>query len=474
MRERGKDLEIRISVRGLVEFLLRSGDIDNRRKVSAEDAMSEGSRIHRMIQRRMGSGYHAEVSMKHCCDFGNYSLLVEGRADGVMDTSPVTIDEIKGTYRDLGRMKGPDPVHLAQAKCYACFYAMDNGQEEMKVRMTYCNLDTEEIRYFESSYTAQELAEWFAGLVGEYKKWSDDAIAWKQLRQDSIHGLEFPFAYREGQRELVTHVYHTICHKKKLFLEAPTGVGKTELARALAEDLFDDERAIIRIDMSEYMEKHSVSRLVGAPPGYVGYDEGGQLTEAVRRRPYSVVLFDEIEKAHHDVFNILLQVLDDGRITDSQGRTVNFKNTIIIMTSNLGSQQILKHPDSPEAVKDDVMAELKLNFRPEFLNRVDEILIFHALTKSDLMNIVDIQLKNFAARLNERGVKFEITDKGKEFLTEAGYDPAYGARPLKRAIVRELETPVSRLLISGDLPEGSTLEVDSGDNALTFKCKKAE
>ncbi|MGN0849524.1 MAG: ATP-dependent chaperone ClpB [Victivallaceae bacterium] len=254
----------------------------------------------------------------------------------------------------------------------------------------------------------------------------------------------------------------------------PTGVGKTELARALAEDLFDDERAIIRIDMSEYMEKHSVSRLVGAPPGYVGYDEGGQLTEAVRRRPYSVVLFDEIEKAHHDVFNILLQVLDDGRITDSQGRTVNFKNTIIIMTSNLGSQQILKHPDSPEAVKDDVMAELKLNFRPEFLNRVDEILIFHALTKSDLMNIVDIQLKNFAARLNERGVKFEITDKGKEFLTEAGYDPAYGARPLKRAIVRELETPVSRLLISGDLPEGSTLEVDSGDNALTFKCKKAE
>ena len=254
----------------------------------------------------------------------------------------------------------------------------------------------------------------------------------------------------------------------------PTGVGKTELARALAEDLFDDERAIIRIDMSEYMEKHSVSRLVGAPPGYVGYDEGGQLTEAVRRRPYSVVLFDEIEKAHHDVFNILLQVLDDGRITDSQGRTVNFKNTIIIMTSNLGSQQILKHPDSPEAVKDDVMAELKVNFRPEFLNRVDEILIFHALTKSDLINIVDIQLKNFAARLNERGVKFEITDKGKEFLTEAGYDPAYGARPLKRAIVRELETPVSRLLISGDLPEGSTLEVDSGDNALTFKCKKTE
>ena len=172
-------MEIRISVRGLVEFLLRSGDIDNRKKVSPEDAMSEGSRIHRMIQRRMGSGYHAEVSMKYRCDFGTYSLLVEGRADGVMDTDPVTVDEIKGTYRDLGRMKGPDPVHLAQAKCYAYFYARDNGEKEMKVRMTYCNLDTEEIRYFESFYTAAELEEWFLGLIREYRKWADDEIAWK-------------------------------------------------------------------------------------------------------------------------------------------------------------------------------------------------------------------------------------------------------------------------------------------------------
>ena len=220
-------MEIRISVRGLVEFLLRSGDIDNRKKVSPEDAMSEGSRIHRMIQRRMGSGYHAEVSMKYRCDFGTYSLLVEGRADGVMDTDPVTVDEIKGTYRDLGRMKGPDPVHLAQAKCYAYFYARDNGEKEMKVRMTYCNLDTEEIRYFESFYTAAELEEWFLGLIREYRKWADDEIALKKKRQETIRGIEFPFEYREGQRELVTHVYHTICHRKKLFLEAPTGVGKT-------------------------------------------------------------------------------------------------------------------------------------------------------------------------------------------------------------------------------------------------------
>lgn len=220
-------MEIRISVRGLVEFLLRSGDIDNRRKASPEDAMAEGSRIHRMIQRRMGSGYHAEVSMKCRCEFEEYSLLVEGRADGVMDTDPVTIDEIKGTYRDLGRMKGPDPVHLAQAKCYAHFYARENGKAEMKVRMTYCNLETEEIRYFESAYTAAELEEWFGGLIREYRKWADDEIAWKQRRQDAIHGMAFPFEYREGQKELVTHVYHTICHRKKLFLEAPTGVGKT-------------------------------------------------------------------------------------------------------------------------------------------------------------------------------------------------------------------------------------------------------
>ncbi|MPM70149.1 Chaperone protein ClpB [bioreactor metagenome] len=252
----------------------------------------------------------------------------------------------------------------------------------------------------------------------------------------------------------------------------PTGVGKTELARALAEELFDDERSVIRIDMSEYMEKHSVSRLVGAPPGYVGYEEGGQLTEAVRRKPYSVVLFDEIEKAHYDVFNILLQILEDGRITDSQGRTVSFKNTIIIMTSNLGSQLILEHKGAIDEVKDEVLAELKRHFRPEFLNRIDEVLIFHQLSEKDLLNIVDIQMKLFARRLEDHEVKFTISEAARKRLVEIGYDPAFGARPLKRAVIRELETPVSHLLISGELADGGELDVAvDKEGKLTFKCQ---
>ncbi|MBQ7840910.1 MAG: ATP-dependent DNA helicase [Lachnospiraceae bacterium] len=220
-------MEIRNSVRSLVEFILRAGDIDNRRKSSPEDAMSEGSRIHRMIQRRMGSEYHAEVTMRYRCEYADYSLLIEGRADGVIDGKPVTIDEIKGTYRDLAKMKAPDPVHLSQAKCYAWIYAHDYGCTEMKVRMTYCNLDTEEIRYFESQYTMAELTDWFMNVLRQYKKWSDQEIAWKEKRQTSIRNTSFPFSYREGQKELITHVYHTIFHKKKLFMEAPTGVGKT-------------------------------------------------------------------------------------------------------------------------------------------------------------------------------------------------------------------------------------------------------
>lgn len=249
----------------------------------------------------------------------------------------------------------------------------------------------------------------------------------------------------------------------------PTGVGKTELARALAEQLFDDERAVVRIDMSEYMEKHNVSRLIGAPPGYVGYEEGGQLTEAVRRKPYSVVLFDEIEKAHYDVFNILLQILEDGRITDSQGRVVSFKNTIIIMTSNLASHLILEHKGAVDEVREEVTAELKRHFRPEFLNRVDEVLIFRQLSKENMLNIVDIQLKRFRKRLEEYDVKFVISGEAKALIVENGFDPAFGARPLKRAVIRELETPVSRLLISGELVNGGTLEVDAADGKLVFK-----
>ena len=250
----------------------------------------------------------------------------------------------------------------------------------------------------------------------------------------------------------------------------PTGVGKTELARALAEQLFDDERAVIRIDMSEYMEKHNVSRLIGAPPGYVGYEEGGQLTEAVRRKPYAVVLFDEIEKAHYDVFNILLQILEDGRITDSQGRVVSFKNTIIIMTSNLASHLILEHHGAVEEVKDVVTDELKRHFRPEFLNRVDEVLIFRQLGKSDMLKIVDIQLERFRKRLADHEVKLTMTDEAKSLIVENGFDPAFGARPLKRAVIRELETPVSRLLIAGELLNGGELQVTAEDGKLKFVC----
>ncbi len=254
----------------------------------------------------------------------------------------------------------------------------------------------------------------------------------------------------------------------------PTGVGKTELARALAEDLFDDERAMIRLDMSEYMEKHSVSRLVGAPPGYVGYDEGGMLTEAVRRRPYSVVLFDEIEKAHPDVFNIFLQILDDGQLTDSHGRTVNFKNTIIIMTSNIGGDLLLDSvgKKTSSGVREKMMQLLRSSFRPEFLNRVDEILLFHGLELKHLEKIVEIQMSLFEGRLKEQGVALDISKEAKLHLAKVGYDPVFGARPLKRAIVKEVETPVSRMIVAGDLPEGSTLKISAGKEGLKFEVSK--
>jgi ATP-dependent Clp protease ATP-binding subunit ClpB len=253
----------------------------------------------------------------------------------------------------------------------------------------------------------------------------------------------------------------------------PTGVGKTELARALAMFLFDDEHAMIRIDMSEYQEKHTVARLIGAPPGYVGYEEGGQLSEAVRRRPYSVILFDEIEKAHHEVFNVLLQILDDGRLTDGQGRVVNFKNTIIIMTSNIGSHLILEHRgqlsgNQYERMKESVLDALRHHFRPEFLNRVDEIIVFHSLSVEDLKKIVGIQLDRLRTRLAERRITLELTDEAKTHLATAGYDPVYGARPLKRAIQREIETPLSRLILKGEVKDSSVVRVEMSGGAITF------
>lgn len=290
-----------------------------------------------------------------------------------------------------------------------------------------------------------------------------------------------------GQEEAVTAVADSIQRSRAgladpnrptasfIFL-GPTGVGKTELAKALANYLFDTEEAIVRIDMSEYMEKHAVSRLIGAPPGYVGYDEGGQLTEALRRRPYSVILFDEIEKAHPDVFNIMLQILDDGRVTDSQGRTVDFKNSVIIMTSNIGSQFILDvaGDDSRyEEMRARVMDALRASFRPEFLNRVDEMIIFHSLQKSQLREIVKLQVKSLEKRLADQKISLSLSESALDFLADVGYDPVYGARPLKRAIQRELETTIAKGILRGDYKGGDTVVVDVENERLVFKTKVA-
>ena len=246
----------------------------------------------------------------------------------------------------------------------------------------------------------------------------------------------------------------------------PTGVGKTEVARTLAYELFDDERHMIRIDMSEYMESHSVARLIGAPPGYIGYDEGGQLTEAVRRNPYSIVLFDEIEKAHHDVFNVLLQILDDGRITDGQGRTVDFKNTIIIMTSNLGSEYILDNKDNANEL---VMQELRSTFKPEFINRIDEIIIFNSLTKDVVYDILNKIIKDIEYRLRDKNIKINVTDKAKEFIVNASYDEKYGARPIKRYVQRNVETLIAEAIINDKISFGSTITIDVDCDKLILK-----
>jgi ATP-dependent Clp protease ATP-binding subunit ClpC len=262
----------------------------------------------------------------------------------------------------------------------------------------------------------------------------------------------------------------------------PTGVGKTEVARTLAEILFEDRDALIRIDMSEYMEKFAVSRLVGAPPGYVGYEEGGQLSEKVRRRPYSVVLFDEIEKAHPEVFNILLQVLENGRLTDNVGRVVDFKNTVIIITSNIGSKNIGRNKalgftqDSDEIsyqqMKDRVLEDLKKTMNPEFLNRLDDIIVFHTLPREDLRKIIDIMLVDLVKRLNEKGITLKLTDEAKDFIIEKGYDPIYGARPLRRSIQRLLEDPLAEKILGGEIKGTKIVEVKAGNDALVFTAGK--
>ena len=292
-----------------------------------------------------------------------------------------------------------------------------------------------------------------------------------------------------GQDEAVTSVSSAIRRARAgmndpnrpigsfLFL-GPTGVGKTELARTLAEFLFDSDASMVRIDMSEYMEKHSVSRLIGAPPGYVGYEEGGQFSEAVRRHPYSVVLFDEVEKAHPDVFNILLQVLDDGRITDSQGRLVDCKNTVIIMTSNIGSDRILEvSKDLPsdldgdaryDQMRDKVLEVLRNHFRPEFLNRIDETVIFHALRRNEIRSIAELQIKRIENRLSDRKISLKLSEEAKDYIAAVGYDPSYGARPLKRAIQREIENPIANKILEGTFAEGHQISITVEDEALVF------
>ena len=321
-------------------------------------------------------------------------------------------------------------------------------------------------------------------------KWTGIPVAklTESERSKTLHLDEVLHKRVVGQDEAVEKVTDAIIRSKAgikdptkpigsfLFL-GPTGVGKTELAKALAESLFDDESNMVRIDMSEYMEKHSVARLIGAPPGYVGYDEGGQLTEAVRRKPYSVVLFDEVEKAHPDVFNVLLQVLDDGRITDSQGRTVDFKNTIIILTSNIGSQYLLEEIDENgnirEEARDAVMGELRAHFRPEFLNRLDEMILFKPLTKDNISRIVDLCVADVNKRLADRELKLRLTDAAKVFITDHGYDPVYGARPLKRYLQKNVETLAARIILADGVGEGSVIVIDvdpQGDH-LTAKAE---
>lgn len=332
-------------------------------------------------------------------------------------------------------------------------------------------------RFLKEEVTAEDIAE----IVS---RWTGIPVAkMMEGERERLTKLESELSRRViGQEEAVEAVSNAVRRSRAglqdpnrpigsfIFL-GPTGVGKTETARALAEFLFDNEQAMVRIDMSEYMEKHAVARLIGAPPGYVGFEEGGQLTEAIRRRPYSVVLFDEIEKAHPDVFNILLQILDDGRLTDSQGRTVDFRNTVIIMTSNIGSTYILEHTGEDQAVIEaQVTNALRQHFRPEFLNRVDDIIIFRPLGKPEIEHIIDLQLKRLENLLADRKLTFELTPSAREVLATEGYDPAFGARPLKRAIQRLLQNPLALAVLEGKFSEGDHIIVDRDPKGeLTFR-----
>ena len=390
-----------------------------------------------------------------------------------------SVDEVKKLKSDIEKMHAD--IESAQLRY----------EYETAAKLKYSDLPELERRLAEAERMSEErkagsmvhdtvTEEEIAGIVA---KWTGIPVAklMEGEREKLLHLDEVLHQRVIGQDEAVQKVTEAIWRSRAgiadpsrpigsfMFL-GPTGVGKTELAKALAQCLFDDEHNIVRIDMTEYMEKFSVSRLIGAPPGYVGYDEGGQLTEAVRRKPYSVVLFDEIEKAHPDVFNILLQILDDGRITDSQGRTVDFKNTIIIMTSNLGSQYLLEgineNGEIAESAKEMVMAQLRQQFRPEFLNRLDEILCFKPLTKSELDGIIDILTASLRARLEEKSLGLEITEEAKQLIIDRGFDPVFGARPLKRYLQSAVETLIAKEILAGDIPAGHTIRITVRDGEL--------
>jgi ATP-dependent Clp protease ATP-binding subunit ClpB len=390
-----------------------------------------------------------------------------------IDATRVEIEQAERQY-DLNRVAELRYGKLAELERQLAALEQSNGQGDKRDRMVKEEVDEEDIADVVSRWTGIPVSKL---LESEKQKLLHLA--------DELHQRVI------GQDEAVEAVSEAVLRSRAglsdpnrpigsfIFL-GPTGVGKTELARALAGFLFDDERALIRIDMSEYQEKHTVARLIGAPPGYVGYDEGGQLTEAVRRRPFSVVLFDEVEKAAPDVFNVFLQILDDGRLTDGQGRTVDFRNTIIIMTSNIGSHLILGFREGSDAeyamMRATVLEELRQSFRPEFLNRVDEVVVFRALTETQLESIVEIQLARLRERLAERHITLELTPAARRHLVKAGYDPVYGARPLKRAIQRELETPLARKVLAGELHDGERVSVDYDElrGELTLTASPAE
>ena len=393
-----------------------------------------------------------------------------------------SVDEVKTLKGEIEKLKGD--IENAQLRYeyetaaklkYSDLPALEKRLEEAEKRGEQKKAGT----LVHDTVTEEEIA----GIVA---RWTGIPVSklMEGEREKLLHLEDILHERVIGQDEAVTKVSEAILRSRAgiadpnrpigsfLFL-GPTGVGKTELAKALAASLFDDEHSMVRIDMTEYMEKFSVSRLIGAPPGYVGYDEGGQLTEAVRRKPYSVVLFDEVEKAHPDVFNILLQILDDGRITDSQGRTVDFKNTIIILTSNLGSQYLLDGINADGTVSDTaragVEAELRRSFRPEFLNRLDEILFFHPLTKDDLTKIIDILLSSLQQRLADKTLKLELTDAARELVIDKGFDPAFGARPLKRYLQSKVETLAAKQILRADLAPGSTITIDAENGELVCR-----